>query len=56
MVDFSEIKADTQARMEKTLDSLKADFGGLRAGRAMCSYDPSVGDTEKGHFVRFSSL
>ena len=37
MADFSEIKADTQARMEKTLDSLKADFGGLRAGRAHAS-------------------
>jgi ribosome recycling factor len=34
MSDFNTIKQDTQERMEKTLDSLKADFGGLRAGRA----------------------
>lgn len=37
MADFSEIKADTQMRMEKTLDSLKTEFGGLRAGRAHAS-------------------
>lgn len=37
MSDFSEIKQDAQSRMEKTLDSLRADFGGLRAGRAHAS-------------------
>ncbi len=37
MTDFSSIKADAKERMEKTLDSLKADFGGLRAGRAHVS-------------------
>ena len=37
MADFSEIKTDTKTRMEKTLDSLKADFGSLRAGRAHAS-------------------
>lgn len=37
MSDFSSIKSDARERMEKTLDSLKADFGGLRAGRAHIS-------------------
>lgn len=37
MTDFSSIKADAKERMDKTLDSLKADFGGLRAGRAHVS-------------------
>lgn len=29
---------------------------GLDQTLSLCSYDPSVGDTEKGHFVRFDSL
>lgn len=37
MADFNEIKSDTKNRMEKTLESLKADFGTLRAGRAHAS-------------------
>lgn len=37
MSDFNEIKNDTKSRMDKTLESLKADFGGLRAGRAHAS-------------------
>ena len=37
MADFSEIKSDTKTRMDKTLDSLKGEFGGLRAGRAHAS-------------------
>lgn len=37
MSDFNEIKNDTKVRMEKTLESLKSDFGGLRAGRAHAS-------------------
>lgn len=37
MTDFSSIKADAKERMDKTLDSLKADFGSLRAGRAHVS-------------------
>lgn len=37
MSDFDEIKNDTKNRMEKTIESLKADFGGLRAGRAHAS-------------------
>jgi len=34
MSDYNEIKTETLARMEKSLDALKSDFGGLRAGRA----------------------
>jgi len=37
MTDYNSLKNDTLERMEKTLDSLKADFGGLRAGRAHVS-------------------
>ena len=37
MSDFNEIKSDTKTRMDKTLEALKADFGGLRAGRAHAS-------------------
>lgn len=37
MSDFNAIKEDTLLRMDKSLDSLKSDFGGLRAGRAHAS-------------------
>lgn len=37
MSDFSVIKSDITNRMEKTLESLKGEFGGLRAGRAHAS-------------------
>lgn len=37
MADFNEIKNDTKTRMDKTLESLKTDFGSLRAGRAHAS-------------------
>ena len=37
MSDFSEIKNDAKTRMEKSFESLKSDFGGLRAGRAHAS-------------------
>ncbi len=37
MADFNEIKTDTKTRMDKTLDSLRNEFGGLRAGRAHAS-------------------
>ena len=37
MSDFNEIKNDTKTRMDKTLEALKNDFGGLRAGRAHSS-------------------
>lgn len=37
MSDINSVKNDAKTRMEKTLDSLRADFGGLRAGRAHAS-------------------
>lgn len=37
MTDFNDIKNDTKNRMDKTLESLKTDFGSLRAGRAHAS-------------------
>jgi ribosome recycling factor len=37
MSDINQIKTDASVRMDKTLESLKADFAGLRAGRAHVS-------------------
>ena len=37
MADYSEIKESTKNRMEKTIESLKSDLSGLRAGRAHAS-------------------
>ena len=37
MSDFSAIKQDVQTRMDKTIETLKNDFSGLRAGRAHVS-------------------
>ena len=37
MSDFNAIKNDTKSRMEKTIETLKGDFGSLRAGRAHVS-------------------
>ncbi|MBR6327419.1 MAG: ribosome recycling factor [Alphaproteobacteria bacterium] len=37
MSDINEIKTNTKERMDKTLESLKADFASLRAGRAHVS-------------------
>lgn len=37
MTDFNNIKQDTITRMDKTIETLKGDFGGLRAGRAHAS-------------------
>ncbi len=37
MSDINQIKSNAKERMDKTLETLKADFGGLRAGRAHAS-------------------
>lgn len=37
MADYNSLKNDTQERMDKTLESLRGDFSGLRAGRAHAS-------------------
>ena len=37
MSDFNTIKNNAKNRMDKTIDSLKSDFSGLRAGRAHVS-------------------
>ncbi len=34
MTDYNTLKADTQSRMEKTIEAMKNDLAGLRAGRA----------------------
>lgn len=36
-MDYNQLKTDTNERMEKTLDTIKADLAGLRAGRAHAS-------------------
>ena len=37
MADYNDIKQDAKNQMEKSLESLKNDFSGLRAGRAHAS-------------------
>lgn len=37
MTDYNSLKSDTLERMDKTVEALKTDFGGLRAGRAHAS-------------------
>ena len=37
MEDFNEVKSSAVTRMDKTIETLKADFGSLRAGRAHVS-------------------
>ena len=37
MANYDSLKQDTLERMDKTLEALKNDFGGLRAGRAHAS-------------------
>ena len=37
MTDYNSLKEDTLSRMEKTLEAMKADLAGLRAGRAHAS-------------------
>ena len=37
MSDFGSIKNDISSRMEKSLEALRGEFGGLRAGRAHAS-------------------
>ena len=37
MADFSESKSDSKSRMDKTIETLRGDFGSLRAGRAHVS-------------------
>ena len=37
MAEFNQIREDIKNRMDKTLESLKSDFSGLRAGRAHAS-------------------
>ncbi len=37
MEDFSEVKDSAISRMDKTIETLKSDFGSLRAGRAHIS-------------------
>ncbi len=37
MADFNTLKTDTTGRMDKTLEAIKTDLAGLRAGRAHAS-------------------
>ena len=56
MTEFSEIKIDAKARMDKTLESLRADFGGLRAGRAHASLLDGIMVEAYGNMVPVSQV
>ncbi len=56
MTDFNDIKNDTLSRMEKSLDSLKSDFGGLRAGRAHASLLDGIMVEAYGNMTPLSQL
>ncbi len=56
MTDFSEIKSDAKARMDKTLESLRSDFGGLRAGRAHASLLDGIMVEAYGNMVPVSQV
>ncbi len=56
MSDFNEIKNDAQNRMDKTLESLRADFGGLRAGRAHTSLLDGIMVEAYGNMVPVSQV
>ena len=56
MIDFSEIKSDAKARMDKTLESLRSDFGGLRAGRAHASLLDGIMVEAYGNMVPVSQV
>ena len=56
MTEFSEIKIDAKARMDKTLESLRVDFGGLRAGRAHASLLDGIMVEAYGNMVPVSQV
>ena len=56
MSDFNQVKSETKNKMEKTLESLKADFGGLRAGRAHVSLLDGIMVEAYGSMTPFSQV
>ncbi len=56
MSDINEIKADVEARMEKTLEALKRNFSGLRTGRASTSLLDSIHVEAYGSTVPLSQV
>lgn len=56
MADFNQIKNDIRNRMDKTLDSLRADFSGLRAGRAHASLLDGIMVESYGSMVPLSQV
>ena len=56
MSDFNEIKNDAKNRMDKTLESLRADFGSLRAGRAHASLLDGIMVEAYGSFTPISQV
>ena len=56
MADFNQIKQDIKNRMDKTLESLKSDFSGLRAGRAHASLLDGIMVESYGSMVPLSQV
>ena len=56
MSDIQTIKTNALERMEKTLESLKADFGSLRAGRAHASLLDGIMAEAYGSMVPLSQV
>jgi len=56
MTNFEDIRKDTVSRMEKTLDTLKNDFGGLRAGRAHASLLDNIMVEAYGNYTPISQV
>ena len=56
MTEFADIKNDAKTRMDKTLDSLRSDFGGLRAGRAHASLLDGIVVEAYGNMVPVSQV
>ena len=56
MAEFNQIREDIKNRMDKTLESLKSDFSGLRAGRAHASLLDGIMVESYGSMVPLSQV
>ena len=56
MTDYNSLKEDTLSRMEKTLEAMKADLAGLRAGRAHASVLDGVMGEAYGNMTPISQV
>lgn len=56
MAEFNQIREDIKNRMDKTLESLRSDFSGLRAGRAHASLLDGIMVDSYGSMVPLSQV